>query len=32
MNLLKELSDSLDRSKNYPGTDTFNKAISKLKD
>ena len=32
MKLLKELSDSLDRSKNYPGTDTFNKAISKLKD
>ncbi|MBR51769.1 MAG: molecular chaperone DnaJ [Gammaproteobacteria bacterium] len=28
--LLKQLSDSLSQSKNYPGTDTFLKAISKI--
>ena len=31
MRLFKELSKSLDQTKNYPGTNTFNKAISKLK-
>jgi len=30
--LLQELNQSLDQSKNYPGTDTFLKAISKIKD
>ena len=30
--LLQELNKSLDQSKNYPGTDTFLKAISKIKD
>ena len=29
--LLNQLSASLDKSKNYPGTDTFLKAISKIK-
>ena len=31
MKLLNQLSASLDKSKNYPGTDTFLKAISKIK-
>ena len=30
--LLQEFSDSLNQSKNYPGTDTFHKAISKTRD
>ncbi len=30
--LLQELNKSLDQSMNYPGTDTFLKAISKIKD
>ena len=30
--LLNELSKSLDQSKNYPGTDIFMKAISKIRD
>jgi len=30
--LLNQLSKSLDQEKNYPGTDTFLKAISKIKD
>jgi molecular chaperone DnaJ len=30
--LLNELSKSLDQSKNYPGTDIFLKAISKIRD
>ena len=30
--LLQELNKSLNKSKNYPGTDTFLKAISKIKD
>ena len=29
--LLNELSSSLSQSKNYPGTDTFLKAVSKIK-
>ena len=30
--LLNELSSSLSQSKNYPGTDTFLKAVSKIKE
>ena len=30
--LLNELKKSLSQSKNYPGTDTFLKAVSKIKD
>tara|TARA_B100001094_G_scaffold137472_1_gene133160 strand:+ start:1477 stop:2577 length:1101 start_codon:yes stop_codon:yes gene_type:complete len=30
--LLEEFTKSLDQSKNYPGTDTFSEAISKIKD
>ena len=30
--LLNELTKSLNQSKNFPGTDTFLKAISKIKD
>ena len=30
--LLNQLSEALDKKKNYPGTDTFLKAISKIKD